>query len=337
METFHEQATRLTERKNLIGFALSMLLSLIVDRSTFAAEAEAAPKHRPTVALALGGGGCRGVAHVGVLRVLEREGIPIDYIAGTSMGAIVGGLYCAGVSVNEIQDRLLNKSLLHAFQTVPIPVRVAAIPIFFVPHMFGYHPYDGLYEGNRFAHYLNNCVPEANHDIEEMRIPFCAVASNLMDGKACTVSKGNLGRALQASSAIPMLRKPVAMGDDKLLIDGGLEANLPCKQAKAMGADIVIGINVDETFDGVTEKTFRKIMSVPHRAISMILAKVDEEQVKAADIVVHPDVNGIYLLSNSRKDAARAIKAGEQAAEAALPAIRARLNNFTIAESEATH
>lgn len=282
--------------------------------------------HRPKIALALGGGGTRGVAHVGVLRVLSREHIPIDYIVGTSMGAIVGGLYCAGVSVDEIEQRLLDKKLLHAYLTVPIPVRVAVIPIFYIPHLFGYHPYDGLYRGNKFRNFLNATVPESDKEIRDLKIPFGAVASSLVDARAHTIREGNLGLAIQASSAIPELRRPVPIGD-QLYVDGALEANLPVKQARESGADIVIAVDVDEdVHNPATFESFHHILSVSHRVTSMLLAKIDEDQVAAADIRIHPDVNGIGLLSVRRKDGVRAIAEGEKAALDALPLIRARLS-----------
>lgn len=306
--------------------ALLFFLSAIVLGPASAQTAE--PKvWRPRVALALGGGGTRGAAHVGVLRIFEREGIPIDGIAGTSIGAIVGGLYAAGVSVDDIENRLLKKSLLHSYHTVPIPVRVAVIPIFFVPHLFGYHPYDGLYRGNRFATYLNKAVPECERQIENLKIPFKAVASNLLDAKPYAIEKGNLGRAIQASAAIPVLRRPVQI-EDKLFVDGGIQANLPAKQARQFGADIVIAVDVDETFSPVPPETFRHIGSVGSKVINMLLVKVDESQREAADIIIQPDVNGIGLLSGSSKEGMRAVKAGEEAALKALPAIKARLKQL---------
>lgn len=295
-------------------------------------ESDFQPRIEPKIILALGGGGTRGCAHVGVLRILEKEGIPVSGIAGTSMGAIVGGLYCAGVAPDEIENKLLNKSLLHSFQTVPIAVRVAVIPMFFIPHIFGHRPYDGLYKGNRFRKYLNNSVPECEREIEDLKIPFCAVASNLLDGKVDSITSGNLGLAIQASSAIPVLRRPVPIGRE-LYVDGGLLANLPAKQAREMGADIVIAVNVDETFERVPQSTFRKIGSVSHRTMSMLLAKVDESQFQYADIVIRPDVNGIRLLSTKSKDAFKAIKAGEEAALAALPSIKARIDRFKKSQS----
>jgi NTE family protein len=293
---------------------------------TGSVEVQAQKQQRPKVALALGGGGTRGAAHIGVLRVLSREHIPIDYIAGTSMGAIVGGLYCAGISVDGIQQDMLDKKMLHAYHTVPIPVRVAAIPLFFIPHMFGYRPYDGLYRGNKFRNYLNKSIPETHKNIEDLKIPFVAVCSNLVDAKAVAVGKGNLGEAIQASSAIPFLRRAVPLGDDRVCVDGAIDSNLPVRQAREMGGDIVIAVDVDEDMSVVCPPAvFRHILSVPRRAVSMLLAKLDEDSVKQADIVVHPDVNGIHLLSEKPADAMRAIENGEKAAEAALPAIRARL------------
>jgi NTE family protein len=279
---------------------------------------------RPKVGLALGGGGTRGAAHVGVLRVLLQEGVPIDCIAGTSMGSVVGGLYCAGLSVDEIQDKFTTKKLMGAFLTVPLSVRVAVIPIFFMPRIFGIKQYDGFYRGGKFRHFLNTSVPECSRDIENLKTPFGAVALNLIDGNIYLLNKGNLGRALQASSAVPVLRKPVVIGD-QMFVDGGVTANLPVQQAKQLGADIVIAVDVDERFQPVPKKTFKAIGSVAHRVMTLHLAKVDEDQVKSADVVIHPEVNGIGLISMKSDDIKSAIAAGETAARAAMPEIRRKL------------
>lgn len=276
------------------------------------------------VALALGGGGPRGAAHLGVLKVFQREHIPIDMIVGTSMGAIFGGLYSAGLDPETIVQ-ISDKQMARAYYTVPIPVRVALIPLFYVPHLFGYHPFDGLYRGNKFAKWLDRSVATTNKDIGQFKPRFAAVAANLLDGKAVTITHGDLGRALQASSAIPFLRRPVLL-QDKLLVDGGIVCNLPVKEARKLGADFVIAVNVDEKFDPPSDPNmFRKIGSVPPRVVSMILARVDEDQVVDSDVLVHPNVDGISLLSKSSRDARRAMAAGETAAEAALPEIRKKL------------
>ena len=313
-----------------LAFLLTMTASnanssSAADETTRTSTSLAKAEHHPIVALALGGGGTRGAAHIGVLRVLAREKIPIDMIVGTSMGAIIGGFYCAGISPDQIQERIEDKRFLSSFNTVPIPVRVMLIPVMLLPRFFGHHPYDGLYRGKRFAKFLNKSVPERDREIGELQPRFASVATNLLDSKSYAITSGNLGRALQASSAIPFLRKPVFI-DGRLLVDGGISANLPVKQAKALGADIVIAVDVDESFEEpLPAEHFRKLGSVPPRVISMILAKIDEDQLLAADIIIHPNVTGITLLEHKKEIGLQAVEAGEKAAEAALPQIKSKL------------
>jgi NTE family protein len=279
---------------------------------------------RPRIGLALGGGGTRGVAHLAVIRELEKNHIPIDCIAGTSMGAIVGGLYCAGLTTDEIEAFFKNKSMVRSYDTVPIFLRVTLVPIFAIPHVV-FHNYDGLYRGHKFAKYINERVPSECKNIEHLKIPFCAVASNLLDGQPAALTSGNLGRALQASSAIPELRKPVIVGD-KLLVDGGVVANLPVDQCRAMGADIVIAVDVDEQLVDLENNHFRKIGTVPYRCLNMHLSAIDAPQLSRADLRIHPDVAGIELLSRSLKDMDLAMIAGQKATEQAIPAIQALIN-----------
>lgn len=316
-----------------------LLLSLLNLHSSCKAEnAQPGNENMPKIGLALGGGGTRGCAHIGVLRVLEREGIPISYIAGTSMGAIVGGLYASGVSLDSIEYMLYSKKLLRAYDTVPIPVRIAVIPVFFIAHVLGHHPYDGLYRGNKFANFITNSVPDNRRNIEDSIIPFRAVAANLLDGKTYTLSKGNIGRAIQSSSALPFLRRPVDW-QGKLLVDGGVVTNLPCEQVRELGADYVIAVNVDTDLATVNKKHFHKIGSVTGRAINMHLSAVDSWQIQKADLVIHPDVCNITLLSRRLNDVTAAIKAGEKAAEEALPSIKENLkkkntNNIKLTTEE---
>lgn len=285
---------------------------------------------RPKVALALGGGGARGAAHVGVLRVLEQEGIPIDMIAGTSIGAIVGGFYCAGLSVEQIEAKFRKPTIMKSYMTVPLYVRAAAVPLFAIPHLFGWKPYDGFYFGNKLRNYLNSCLPEERRNIENLKIPFRAVSMNLVDGQPYIIKRGHLARAMQASSAIPVLRRPVPF-DDALLVDGAVVANVPVEHARAMGADIVIAVDVDEHLASVPRDHFRKIGSVGHRVEQVYLDRADALQLKLADVVIHPRVDGIGILSVKAKDAEIGIKAGEVAARAAIPQIREKLNLPTAA------
>lgn len=279
-----------------------------------------AQKHRPKVGLALGGGGMRGAAHIGVLEVLEREGIRVDCIAGTSMGSVVGGLYAAGVPICEMEDKFTRGMLMKHFMTAPIGVRLAVAPAFLPLKAVGSHQYDGLYRGNIFRKFLDKSIPLGDKNIESFKIPFCAVALNLIDGKPYALSKGNFGRALQASCALPMLRRPVKI-DDKLFVDGGVLVNLPTQQVRDMGADIVIAVDIDERIDELPMEEFEKFGSVAHRVISLHLAKVDQESLKQANIVIRPEVNGIRMVSTKRKDARSAVAAGIAATEKALPEI----------------
>ncbi len=311
-------------KNSLTSAALALLFVLTATTQTIVQAAEETAG-RPKVALALGGGGTRGAAHVGVLRVLKQEGIPIDMIAGTSMGSIVGGLYCAGVSVDTLESEFKISAIMKNYMTVPIYVRMLAIPIFAVPHLFGWHPYDGFYFGNKLRNYLDRSLPENQKEIEKLNIRYCAVATNLVDGKEFVISKGPLAWAMQASSAIPVLRRPVPL-EDGLLVDGAIVANVPAKAARAMGANIVIAVDVDEKLHQIPRDHFRKIGSVAPRIEQITLAHGDDPQLQSADIVIHPNVDGIGVLSLSPSDAMAAIRAGEEAARAALPEIRAKLH-----------
>lgn len=289
---------------------------------------------RPKIGLALGGGGTRGAAHIGVLRVLEKEGIPIDCIAGTSIGAIIGGLYCAGASLDDIEEMVAKNTLKKAFFTVPLWFRVAITPVLLVPRAV-HRRYDGLYRGRKFANFLNKSVGQDRQEIENFKIQFCAVAASLSDGQSHTIKTGNLGKALQASSAIPMLRRPVEIDDD-LFVDGGIVNNLPVEEVRAMGADIVIAVNVDEKLNGHDLKQFKKIGSVGNRVINMILCRVDRDQLQSCDILIHPDVNNIGLLSLDKADAYRALNAGKTATQAQISQIKEAMRKHSELKLDAS-
>ncbi len=285
---------------------------------------------RPKIGLALGGGGARGAAHVAVIRALEKEGIKFDYISGTSIGAVVGGLYDAGVSLDDLEDEFENGKLMRNFMTVSLAVRIAVSPVLLVPRLFGSKEYDGLYRGNKFRKYLVKGLSCHDMNIEDLKTPFAAITLNLLDGLPYMVRKGNLGFAMQASSAVPGLRKPVEMGD-KLFCDGGALCNLPVKQVREMGADFVIAVNVDQPFNVETNDRFRKIGSVTERMLNWDLWDMDKPQEQLADVTIHPDTGNVSLISTKRSDARKCIEAGEKAAADAMPVLREKLRKFGIA------
>ena len=191
-------------------------------------------------------------------------------------------------------------------------MRIFVVPIVSTTKLFGMKSYDGLYRGGKFRKFLNKYVPESEQDIKDLKIPFGAVSLDLIDGKVETIRTGNLGKVLQASSAIPILRKPVKLKNG-LYVDGGVSVNLPVEQVKQMGADIVIAVNLDNTDEVVDEDQFYKTGSVSSRVISLHLKSIDKGQKALADIVIEPDVKNIGLISSSSKDAKQAITAGKQA------------------------
>jgi NTE family protein len=281
------------------------------------------------IGLALGGGGARGAAHVGALKVLEKEGIKFDIITGTSIGSVVGGLYAAGVSLAQMEDAFESGKLMRNFMTVPLTVRIAVAPVMFVPRLLGSKAYDGLYKGNKFRNYVKKDITVHQIDIEHLNVPFSAVSLNLLDGKPYMIQKGNLGYAMQASTAVPSLRKPVEIGD-KLFVDGGVICNLPVKQAREMGADIVIAINIDHPFGERDKAAFRKVGSVAQWMLDWDLYSLDKAQAEIADVTIHPDTAGISLISRSKKDARKGVIAGEKAATELLPKIRETLQAYGV-------
>lgn len=284
----------------------------------------------PKIGLALGGGGARGAAHVGVLDVLAKEGIKFDYITGTSIGSIVGGLHAAGVSNEKMQQDFESGSLMKHFMPVSLPVRIILAPVLFTPRLLGAKPYDGLYRGNIFRKYMDKNFPNKQQEIQDLKIPYAAISLNILDGKPYMIQGGDLGYAMQASSAVPGLRKPVEIGG-KLFVDGGVVCNLPVKQCREMGADIVIAVNIDEPFYEDKLETFRRPGSVSRRMLKWDLYTIDQAQEDIADVVIHPNTEGVSLITTSKKLARKAFEEGQKAAREALPEIKKKLESASSA------
>jgi len=308
-------------------FALTLTLPACIAPARALAQAkeqEQAQKSvpvKPVVGLVLGGGGMRGSAHVGVLKVLLEAGVPIDCIAGTSIGAVIGGLYDAGVPLERLEEQVNDNSIMRAYMTLPVRVQVAMLPVHLFPRLLGKKAYGGLNSGRRFRKFLQGELSDSKMRIEDLKIPYCAVALNLVDGHAHALMKGELVDAMMASSALPELRKPIEIGDD-LYIDGGVNDNLPVDQARtALGATYVIAVNINERLKVMPAKSFKKLGSIAGRLINVELALGDERQGKFADVLIRPDVTGVGLVSKKENDAVRSMHAGEAAARLALPAI----------------
>lgn len=294
---------------------------------------EAGSRHRPRIGLALGGGGSRGAAHVGVLKVLEEEHIPIDMIAGTSIGSVVGGFYAAGVPVNDMSELFLKNKFTHEFTPMPL-LRIIMEPTELSLRLVGYKPYDGLYRGWMFRKYVNNKIGQKK--IEDLKIPYAAVVTNVVTGKSERLTSGDIGWAMQASTAVPGLKKPVQIGD-RLYCDGGVINNVPVDQVKEMGADFVIAVDIDEHMKDVPLKTFCGLGSMARQALKIQLNAFDAPSLKAADAYIHPDTTGISLVSFKKGSGQAGIDAGIAAARAAMPEIKRKLATMGIATNGSLH
>ena len=288
---------------------------------------------RPKIGLALGGGGTRGGAHIGVLKVLDEAGIKFDMVTGTSIGGVFCAYYCAGVKPADLVKPWEKGDVMKHFMTIPLWLRIGAAPILYIPRLLGAHPYDGLYKGAEWRKYLAKHLPAGINNIEDLKLPFAAVSFNLVDGKPYMIRKGNLGKTMQATCAVPELRKPVEF-DGQLLCDGGIICNLPVKQCRQMGADFVVAVNIDESFHKADLEYFTHPTSVAARLIRWGLYDLDRAQEQMADFTIHPNTDGVDLISTKKRDAIDTVVAGEEAARKCVDELKAKLNAYIAASSK---
>jgi NTE family protein len=227
--------------------------------------------NRPRIGLALSGGAARGIAHVGVLRALEENAIPIDAIAGASAGALIGGCYAAGLSVTELEEMARKFRWRHMG-------RIAFSRL-------------GLQSNARMEKFLRARLPVTR--FEDLKIPFAALATDLADGTAVVLrDSGDVPLAIRASNCLPAFYVPVRDPEGRLLVDGGLVANLPISYVRGLGADIVIAVDVGA--DGA------KFMNRPRTALGVLTQVfvaveriVSNQEAAKADLIITPKVGHI--------------------------------------------
>ena len=316
------------------GLAICMLLWPALGNGQPDAP-EHSPSGRPKIGLVLGGGGALGLAHVGVLRALEEMRIPVDCIAGTSMGAIVAGLYASGMSPDEIEEALTTLDWWDIMKDqtpyrdldfrrkeesgrylMDLELGLQGLRILF-PH--------GLAAGQKFNNFMQTLTLNAAGiaDFDHLNIPYRAVATDLRNGRPVVLSRGNLGTAMRASMAVPGVFTPVEMDGD-VLVDGGLVNNLPVDQAEAMGADAVIAVDVGATTARAQQQgDFHSLGEILGRTYTIMQRTKDEGRRQAADILIEPELVGFSPGDFHR--AAELIPRGTEAAEAQSSAL-ARLS-----------
>lgn len=282
----------------LLGACLLLLLSCVPP-----SQAQA-PERRRTVGLALGGGSALGIAHAGVLQWLEEHRIPVDYIAGTSIGGLVGSAYATGMTAAEI-GRLLEKqdwnSTLAAEsgytnltyrrkedrRDYPSDIRLSLSKVG--------QAASGINPVPRVALFLSRIGARVGilSDFDQLPIPFRCVAVDLRSGDTVTLSRGDLATALRATMALPGLFPPMDR-EGLLLIDGGVANNVPADIARSMGADMVIAVKVEDGF--ARQEQFGGLIDILGRTLSVLTNKSNQKGIAAADLVLHPDLKPYTVL-----------------------------------------
>ena len=296
-------------------------LLLILPSFVFAQKADEGA-HRPKVALVLSGGGAKGFAHIGVLKVLEQEGFPIDIIVGTSIGGLIGGAYAIGYSASYIEnlaktlnwDNVLSdevpRVLLSKNEQVLKQRYAFSLP---ANERMRFSLPQGLIKGqnvlNLFCGLAGN-VPQ-NADFEKFPISFACVATNLENGKEVVLNSGFLPTAMFSSMAIPIAFKP-SNRDGLLLVDGGLANNFPIDVAKRMGADIIIGVDIS---NDITEHVdLKSINAILGQLVNFMVQAKDSTNTKHCNLIIRPDVRGFSMTSFNRQAADTLIERGVKAA-----------------------
>ncbi|MFA5386539.1 MAG: patatin-like phospholipase family protein [Candidatus Paceibacterota bacterium] len=245
------------------------------------------------IGLALGGGGARGLAHIGIIKILEQAGIPIDFIAGTSMGALVGGFYAATKDIKALEDIFLNIRKKDIFSASAMLIGRK----------------DDPFKSEIITDFLVSKLDGKN--IQDCSVPFRAIAMNVENGEETEFSKGPLVEAIRASSALPILMKPIKIGD-KIFADGAFVNNIPADVVKRMGADIVIAIDVSKGWIDFSEASIniKHAYSLISNIIDGLVYQLAKKKLEAADFVLRPAVFNYETLAFSH--AKDIIAAGEK-------------------------
>ena len=310
-----------------------LLLALNLQTATAATNVESGDASRPKIGLALSGGGARGAAHIGVMRVLEENNVPIDYIAGTSMGSIVGGLYSSGMALDEIETALGSIDWDAVFHDFPPRSdrsfrRKRDDDLYLVRAKPGFNDGEldlprGLVQGQKIDLELSRLVlPVASVvNFDDFMIPFRAVATDIATGEEVVIGFGNLAFAIRASMSIPAAFAPVVDDDGRLLVDGGTANNLPVSVVRDMGADIVIAVDISTPL--LKQEEIDSVLLIAQQLTGLLTRRNVEEQIATLtddDIFIVPDLGEVS--TTDFKDFAKAIPPGRAATTAQIEKIR---------------
>ncbi len=308
---------------------LKIRLAYTTTRSGLKTIASPPGNNMPKLGIALAGGGAKAAASIGVLKVLMREGIPFAAIAGTSMGAGVGGLFAAGYSPEEIENiffendwnEIFTDTPRRAFQTQEQKEAGSRHLLEFMFYRGRFMPPTGLSAGQKLTNLLASKTLaasfESDFDFDKLKIPFRAVATDIENGDTVVIGRGLLHEAMRASSAIPLVFQPVEI-QGRMLVDGGLANNLPVDVVRAMGVDVVIAVDASSKLE--KKEQLATLLEIISQSISLQVRRECERQAALADLVITPDTTN-YLFSDFPA-MHEIVRKGEEAAQAALPRIR---------------
>ena len=337
--------------------ALCALLLLTISITSYSQDTTT-ESSRPKVGLVLSGGGAKGAAHIGVLKYIEEAGIPIDYIAGTSMGSIVGGMYALGYTSDEILgiisevdwDRLISDQVERKkisyerkyesrSQLLTVPFSVGTDKQELQSRSFKNSLPTGIVSGDNLINLFNSLSVGYSDplDFNDLPTPFLCIATNVINGEADVLNKGIFSKSLRASMAIPVLFDPVKI-DDILYADGGLVNNFPAEQCRAMGADYVIGVSMSPGLESDPEN-LTSLFSQVKQLKEIITDKEFENYHKKCDIFISPDLKGVGMLSFDAESVARVTESGYEAAatkEAEFKALKEKLLSTSVPQSPDT-
>ena len=324
----------------LLAIGLLPALAAATDATATAGERRAEAPARPKIGLALSGGGARGAAHIGVLKVLEELRVPVDVIAGTSAGGIMGGFYAAGLSPEEMAQSLIHLDWDAVLSDRPSRERLSyrlkekdrtdLFELELGVRDFHIALSQGLIAGHNLNFYLRGVTLRSAGitDFDRLPIPFRAVATDLETGEAVILGGGELADALRASMAVPGIFTPVEI-DGRLLVDGGMSSQLPIDIVRALGADVVIAVNIGtppHTRDGLGT-----LFDISSQTLSFLTRKNTAEQLQrltARDLLIEPPLPGVSVADFVR--AADIIELGEQTARLHGERLRA----LSVSEAE---
>lgn len=280
----------------------------------------AVAQQQPKVGLVLSGGGAKGFAHVGVLEEIEKAGIQIDYIAGTSMGAIIGGLYASGYSASQIKEIILETD----FSTLLQDIHPRRSKPFFEKEHGEKHvvvlPVNNkkiglpkaISKGQNVLMFLTSALAHVDtiQDFSKLPIPFFCIATDLENGKQVKLDKGSLPLALRASGSFPTLLEPIEV-NGKLLVDGGIANNFPVDEMKKMGVDIIIGVDVQSKL--FNKDKINSVVDVLNQISSYSIYKNNPQKIALTDVHIHPDIYDFTVVSFN--DSKKILEIGKKKAQ----------------------